>query len=113
MSTGLGIAALVFGILSIFIPVISLYVVWLALALATIAALSGDKTYSIATFVICLVNVLFLSPATWMAFSGEALSRGSALKVFTIVMFVAPIAGILLSLVRRKGSPFVSGSGSK
>jgi hypothetical protein len=102
MSKGLGIAALVIGILSIIIPVISLYVVWLALILATITALAGDKTFSIATFAICLVNVLFLSPMTWLALKGEELAGGSFLSVGTFILFLAPIVGLVFTIVRRK-----------
>lgn len=108
MSKGLGIAALVIGILSIIVPIISLYVVWLALILATIAALSGDKTYSIATFVICLVNVLFLSPATWMALAGEEMVKGSFLKVGTIILFLAPMLALIIAVVRSKKKPMVA-----
>ena len=105
MSKGLGIAALVIGVLSIIVPMVSLYVVWLALILATIAAITGDKTFSIATFVICLVNVLFLSPATWMALAGEEMAGGSFLKAGTIVLFLAPIAGWIYRMLQSKKKP--------
>jgi len=108
MNKGLGIAALVIGVFSIIVPGVSLFVVWVALILATVAALSGDKTYSIATFVICLVNVLFLSPATMMAFAGERLSGGSSLKILTIILFLAPIAVLLISAVKRNAKSAVA-----
>lgn len=102
MSMGLGIAALVIGILSIFVPVVSLYVVWLALILATLASATGDKTFSIATFVICLINVLFLSPATWMALAGEEMAGGFFLKAGTVILFIAPVAGLIFAIIRSK-----------
>lgn len=102
MSKGLGIAALVLGILSIFVPVVSLYVVWLALILATVAAVAGDKTFSIATFTLCLINILFLSLATWMALAGEKLSGGSFLKAGTVILFIAPIGGLIFAVTQGK-----------
>lgn len=105
MSKGLGIAALVIAILAIIVPLVSLYVVWLALVLATFALVTGDTTFSIASFVICLVNVLFLSPATWMVFAGEEMVHRSGLKVFTILLFLAPITGFVFSRVRHVNRP--------
>ncbi len=91
MSKGIGIASLVFGILAIFVPVVSLYVVWLALGLAGVAAFAGDRTFSVATLLICLVNVIFLSPATILELEGV-----SFLKTCTIVFFIAPVAGLII-----------------
>ena len=102
MAKGLGIAALVISILSIFIPVVSLYIVWLALILATIAAIFDAKTLTIATFAICLVNVLFLYPTTWTALVGERMAGSFFLKAFTITLFIAPIAGLIYGSMRSK-----------
>ncbi len=102
MGKGIGIAALVISILAIFIPIISIYVVWIALILAAISSFNGEKTYSIASLVICVVNVLLLSPATMLVFAGESLGGGSALKIITLILFLAPIAGLVLSYNKTK-----------
>jgi hypothetical protein len=102
MARGLGIGALVIGILSLTVPVISLYVVWLALLLAAVAAVAGDKTFAIATFAICLVNVLFLSPATWLAFAGEQHAGGIALRLLTTILFAAPLAILVIGALRTR-----------
>lgn len=104
MGKGFGIGALVLGILSIFVPIVSLYVVWLALALATVAGLLSDKVFSLATIVITLVNVLFLSPATWMALKGEQMSGGSGLMATTIVLFIAAIGALVYGAMKSKAS---------
>lgn len=104
MGKGLGIAALVLGILSIFVPIVSLYVVWLALVLAIGSALGGDKTFAVATVVITLVNVLFLSPATWLALAGEKMSGGSGLKMITVILFLAAIGAVVYTAVKSNPS---------
>jgi hypothetical protein len=85
---GIGIAAMVLGIIAIFVPFVSIYMVWLAMILAISAAFAGEKPFSAATFAICMVNVLFLSPATMAELKGVP-----ALAVFTIILFCTTIAG--------------------
>jgi hypothetical protein len=108
MAKGLGIAALVISILSIFVPVVTLYVVWLALALAAVAGFLGDRVFPIASLVICLVNIVFLSPLTWAALAGESMSGGFFLKIGTIIMFIAPIVGLILGA--KKGTQGAQGA---
>lgn len=62
MAKGLGVASLVVAILGIFVPVVTIYVVWLALILAALAGFLGDKVFPIASLLACLINVIFLSP---------------------------------------------------
>ena len=99
MNKGFGIAALVFAILSIFIPAVSIYVVWLALVLATLAALTGDKVFSFSTFLICLVNVIFLSPLTMLVLVQKEMG---SIRILTIILFLAPIAGLLIRKITSR-----------
>jgi hypothetical protein len=92
MGMGFGIGALVFTILSIIVPVVSLYVLWLGLILAVLAAFSGDKVFSIASFIIGLVNLVFLSPLSLVA-----ISISSNVKTITVGLFIAIIVGWLVS----------------
>jgi len=97
MNKGFGIAALIIAVLAIFIPVVSLYVVYLALILAMIAAFTGDKIFSVASLVICFMNVIFLSPVTVIALIGSAASHHvSGLLILTIIMFLLPIIGLIV-----------------
>jgi hypothetical protein len=93
---GFGIAALVFSILAIVFPfgiVLSL----IAIALALIAALSGDKIFSIATALIALVNTFVLSPSTWILLSGDS---SGFLKFGLAVLCLLPAVVVLVRAVR-------------
>jgi hypothetical protein len=47
MGKGFGISALVVGLLAIFVPLVTIYVIWLSLALASIAGFFGDRVFPI------------------------------------------------------------------
>lgn len=96
MSKGFGIAALVFSITGIFIPVVSLYIIWLALILISLLAFAGERTFSFAAYIICLINILFLSPISILLFSEEAKQGGSSLKIVTIILFIIPLVGLIV-----------------
>jgi hypothetical protein len=102
MEKGLGIAALVVAILGIFVPVVTIYVVWLALILAALAGFLGDKAFPIASLLVCLINILFLSPMTWAALASERIGGGYGLLVTTIILFIAPIAGLMIGAMKAK-----------
>jgi hypothetical protein len=94
MGKGIGIAALVFAIIAIFVPVFGIMVGWLALFLATLAALFGDKTFTIAALVITAVNYFFLSPLLWVSGSGG----NETLIYISLGMLAAPVLGLLLHI---------------
>ena len=98
----LGIVAVALSLLSIFVPLFSLYLIWLALIVATIAGVFDGKTFTIATFAICLANILFLYPNTWAALLSNKMPDAFVLNVVTIILFVAPIAGLIFGLARPK-----------
>lgn len=88
------------------IPII-LYVIFISLILVTLAALFGDRTFTIATFAVCLVNLLLFSPLT-LAFLIDPDGAGDAFLAFTIVVYAAPIVAIMLhatgAIVLGKGA---------
>jgi len=100
MGKGLGIAGLVLAIIGIFIPVIGIFVGWAALVLVTIAALAGEKPFTIAVVAISVVNYLFLSPSMWISTAAANLNSGGAppniLVVITVICVLAPIGGFIL-----------------
>jgi len=104
MANGFGIAALVFAILAIFIP-FGIVISAIAIVLAIVAALAGDKMFAIATAVIALVNTLFLSPSTWIVLSGSDPNASGILKVLIFVVCLLPIGAILL---RASGKASIS-----
>ena len=107
MGKGLGIAALVFAIVSIFIPLVSLYVMWIALALTAGAAFARDKGFSIAAFAIVAVNLFFLSPVAL-----AAVLISSSIKIITIALFLAVILGWVTAANTKRSPPQLPSSRS-
>ena len=116
---GVGIAALVIAIVSIFTPIVTLYVIWVALLIAGIAGLMGDRSFTIATIAISAVNLVLLSPVTLAVLIGTSEGQGGdgGLIAITTVFFALPVGAIILSASgkaalgsnRRSGDP-TSGS---
>ncbi len=104
MHKGLGIAALVIAVIGMGIPVITIYIVWLALVLATLSAFLGNKAFPLAATLVCLVNALFLSPSVWILLTVEP---KMFLKATTTILFIAPIAGLIIG---RRKKPAVEAS---
>jgi hypothetical protein len=94
---GLGIAALTIAVFGMGIPGITIYLVWLALILAALSAFLGNKVFPPGCHVVCLINAFFLAPPIWILFMVEP---RLVLKAITIVLFIAPIAGLIIG--RRK-----------
>jgi hypothetical protein len=97
MKQGLAIAALVVVIIAIFVPLYGTFLVALALALATIAALGGERPLAIATAAIAIVAVVFLSPVFWFGLSN--LSAGEKIGAYAVVtaFLLAPFIAIYLN----------------
>ncbi len=103
MNKGLGMAAFLVGTLAIIVPLITIYVIWISLILAALAGLLGDKLYPLSTVIINLFNILLMSPLTLMALKGEELQGGSTpLMSTTVVLFIAPIAAMILGTLKGK-----------
>jgi hypothetical protein len=73
---GVAIAALVIAIVGGILPAIGLYVGWIALLLACVSALLGEKGLTIATMVVSAIMFVFLTPSLWL--SQGAISLGHA-----------------------------------
>ncbi len=76
MGNALGISAFVLLLLSVPIPLVGTYVTFLALLIATGAALSGEKIWTLVTTIISAVKVFFLSPTWHLAMFGAAYMHG-------------------------------------
>lgn len=107
MSKGFGIAALVFAILAIFIP-LGIFVSALAIGLACMAALSGDRIFATATAIIAMINTIFLSPSTWIMFGVGDSNSKSAITMIILVGGALPFVAMILngagkiSLIRKR-----------
>ncbi len=57
-----GMVAFLLSLIALGVPVYGIMIGWAALALACIAALYGDKVFTVATVLVSIINYLFLSP---------------------------------------------------
>lgn len=91
MQKGFGIAALVIVIVAIFVPIYGLFLTGLALILAVISALAGDRIFATATPIIACVSVFFLSPLLSRVLADAPDRRGFYVlaAVFLLAPFVA------------------------
>ena len=102
MGKALGISAFVLALIAVFTPFFGLYVTFIALVLATIGALAGDKVFSLVTVVIGFVNTFLLSPfSVMMLFGAQDQAGNTPLLTVTIVLLVAPIIAIFLNATGR------------
>ena len=102
MAKGFGIAALIVALIAFGVPVVGLFVSWLAAVLAVIAALAGDRVFATVTALVAVVNTFFLSPLTLAMFIGEGQQEGQpVLLIATIVIFAAPFIAMMLNATGR------------
>jgi len=105
MQKGLGIAALVISILAVSIPVFGPWFTILAAFLAAFAYGPG-LGFAVATIIIDVVNILFLSPTVWMdtAMMAKGVGRGHGqVFIFLGSQLVALI--VLIVLHKRRKVP--------
>ena len=98
MAKGFGIAALVVAIIAIFVPFYGIHLSAIALILAALAALAGDRAFAVATPIIAAADAYFLTPSLWLAMKGTEQSGGSGgLWMGLIVFLAAPFVAIALN----------------
>ena len=104
-STAVGIAGLSLAIIGAILPIIGLWIGWVALIIVFIAALMGERGLTIATVILSAVVFLFLTPSLWMTGSlhvvtPEAQYHEPAVSqvtlVVSIVLLIAPILAMIL-----------------
>jgi hypothetical protein len=99
----LGIIAMIFAIVSIFVPVIGPY---LTIVCALLAAFAGGAglTYGAVAIGVNILNVAFLSPSLWiLAGAAEAETQGSGSNVIlgmgVIFIGIQVVAALVLIIV--------------
>ena len=98
MAKGFGIAALIVALVAFGVPLVGLFVSGLALLLAAIGALAGDRVFAIATPILVAINTFVLSPTTWMALAGGSNGEGKVLTVVILAALALPIIAIFLNV---------------
>jgi hypothetical protein len=99
MGKGFGIAAMVVVFFSYGIPFIGAYVTFIGLLLATVAALGGDKPFTIAAAALGAVKLYLITP-TWLI----VMKQSSGFATLTLVMVALPIAALILRQVMSNPS---------
>jgi uncharacterized membrane protein YkgB len=100
--SGFGVAALVLVILGAIMPLVGLFICWIALGLAAISAFAGSKGWPVAVVAIGAVAFWFLTPSLWVEALahgtgyGEATGTAPLLRIVSLAMLGAPIVGLLL-----------------
>jgi hypothetical protein len=108
MGSALGIAALIVALAAVAVPLATLYIVWAALVLATVAAFAGSRLFALGAALVSLANLALLNPSPWTALAWEPSSRCVWLQTVTSVLFLSPVAASLLSFGKEGADPVAS-----
>lgn len=100
MAKGFGIAALVFALIAVVMP-FGIFISAIAIALAVISALAGDRVFATATALIAFVNTLFLSPSTWILLGGYDPSATSVITTVIVIGVALPFVAMALNATGR------------
>lgn len=92
MGKGLGISALVFAIISLFVPFFGIIVSGIGVLLAVFSAVAGDRIFATATSVIVGVNIFFLSPL-----SLGVILQSNGLLLGVLACLAAPFVAIAIN----------------
>ena len=93
-----GLAGLILAIIAIFIPLIGIYIGWLAFVLCVGAFVKGERVQSAAGLLVSLVNFLLLSPSLWVA---SLFERTAWMAQATSAIMVAGAAVITFAFWRE------------
>ncbi len=107
LSKGYGIAALVFVVLAFLAQVSYVFLFYsplffvLSLVMASLAALTGDRGFTIATLVACLTGLVLFSTGSVVSFHRE---EDAAWRFTAIVGFLLPVAGLFFATARSRSN---------
>ncbi len=105
----LGITAMIFAIIAIFVPIIGPYLTIVCALLAAFAAGPG-LTFGVVAILVNLLNVIFLSPSLWLTAGiaaadqtggGDAVLAGMGV-VFVGTQIVAIIILVIIQMLWKK-----------
>lgn len=120
MKKGLGITAFVLLLISFPIPIVGNLLSVLALLLATVAALGGERTWAIVVAIVGGIKLFFMSPSWMLMMYSSSLVRGAgrygdavaaqqestntSYFYFTLLIVLAPIVIVVVKSLRSSGS---------
>jgi hypothetical protein len=94
LAKGIAISAMILAIIAIFVPIYGLYISFIALLLAVIAALTGDRVFATITPIVVAINLYFLSPSVWFV-CHEVTNCGSMVAVI-LAALAAPFGAMAI-----------------
>lgn len=103
MAKGFGIAALICALLALAIPLVGIVVSGIAIVLAIIAALSGDRVFATATSLIAGINTFFLSPSVMLVLHTSP--AAPVIGGFLFLCAAAPIGVVVGKSMLDQSSP--------
>jgi hypothetical protein len=103
MAKGFGIAALICALLALVIPLVGIVVSGIAIVLAIIAALSGDRAFATATSLIAGINTFFLSPSVMLVLHTSP--AAPVIGGFLFLCAAAPIGTVFVKGMLDQSSP--------
>ena len=107
MQKGLGIAALVLGILAIFTPFVG---TWLTIVVAVMAAFAYGPglALGVAAIVVNVIHIFFFSPLLWatqaVMSAGEAAGAGDTPFLPWILVAIQAGAAVVLFMLHKKST---------
>lgn len=111
MNKGFGISAIFVALVAMVMPVVvNLFVIYLAMILAIVAALAGDRIFATVAPIISAVGLLLLSPLTLAYLTTDSNPQGGPLlMMITLVFLAAPFVAMFLNatgklVLNRKAS---------
>jgi len=105
VAKGFGIAALVLAILSVFaLYGFNFVTIWLAMICAAIAAMNGERPFTIASVIISFVGLVIFSPVTMAVVWGNLKGGHDQIALLAFSPFVLPIAALIVDVARKAES---------
>lgn len=85
MGTGFGVAALIIALVGFFIPIFGIFVTGIALILAAIGALAGDKVFATATAIFSAASIFVFSPSMWAVMATPDDPTGGKTNIYILI----------------------------
>ncbi|MBG52183.1 MAG: hypothetical protein CML99_07165 [Rhodobiaceae bacterium] len=90
MSQGFGITAVILTVVSIFIPVLGAFTTAIAMLLASIAALAGDRVFATISALLAATSLIFLSPAFLATLTAALNVQELSVVAVYLAIFLSP-----------------------
>lgn len=94
----MGITAMIVAVMSVFVPIVGVYLTIVSALIAAFAAGPG-LTFAAVAILINLINLVFMSPSLWITLASAHSSGGTGPGAFLVAAQV--IAGIVVAFIHK------------